>query len=240
MSDRERWIVYPLLFLTLGIALRNQFLPTRRFGAVDLKAGEISAQKILCNDLVIMQKGECNQLQCEKLQFNESLGKHIVVVGLAECVQLKAGEAECRAMLVVNDQGKPVVLAASDKNTRSGIIQTMNAQGKPVVLAASDKNSQSGVIQTMNSIGMPQVQIRSTDSGGVVTTVGHGGKVLVAMGHEGQNFGVFAQFPQVGPPFPLTPAWRIDAKTVTPKPSQIPAPITTPQQGNPPSGGNTP
>ena len=45
MTDRERWIVYPLVFLTLGIALRNQFLPTRQFGAVDLKAGEISAKK---------------------------------------------------------------------------------------------------------------------------------------------------------------------------------------------------
>ena len=42
MTDRERWIIYPLVFLTLGIALRNQFLPTRRFGAMDLRAGELS------------------------------------------------------------------------------------------------------------------------------------------------------------------------------------------------------
>jgi len=216
MSDRERWIVYPLLFLTLGIALRNQFLPTRRFGAVDLRAGELSAQKIFCKDLVVLEKGECNQLQTDQFQFNEALGKHIRTVGLTECVQLKAGQAECQAMLIVN------------------------AEGKPVVMAGADKNSQAGVIQTMNTTGMPLVQIRATDSGGVVTTVGHGGKVLVAMGHEGQNFGVFAQFPQVGPPFPLTSPWRFETKSSTPKSSQTPAPITIPKQENPPGGGQTP
>lgn len=216
MSTRERWIVYPLLFLTLGIALRNQFLPTRRFGAVDLKAGEITAQKILCNEIVVMQKGECNQLQCDQLQFNEALGKHIRTAGLAQCAQLRAGEAEFRAMLVLNSEGKPVVMAAADKNT------------------------QSGVIQTMNSIGAPLVQIRATDSGGAVTTARHDGKVLVEMGHEGQNFGVFAQLPQAGPPFPLTSPWRFETKVAAPKPSQSPAPITLPQQGNQPSGGKTP
>jgi hypothetical protein len=214
MSDRERWIVYPLLFLTLGIALRNQFLPTRRFGAVDLRAGELSAQKIFCNNLVIRENALCNQLQSDQLQFNEALGKHI------RTVQLKAGQAECQTMLIVN------------------------ADGKPVVLAGADKDSQSGVIQTMNSTGVPLVQIRATDSGGVVTTVGHGGKVLVAMGHEGQNFGVFAQFPQVGPPFPLTSPWRFETKSSTPKQSQTPAPITIPKQENPPStppsNGKTP
>jgi hypothetical protein len=216
MSDRERWIVYPLLFLTLGIALRNQFLPTRRFGAMDLKAGELTAQKILCNDLVIMQKGECNQLQCDRFQFNEALGKHIRTVGLSECVQLKAGEADFLAMRIVDEKGKPVVLAVTDQN------------------------SQSGAIQTMNSLGMPQVKISGTDSGGMVTTVGSGGNVLVAMGHEGQNFGVFAQFPQVGPPFPLTSPWRYETKTGIPKPSQTPGPITPQQPGNPPGSGTTP
>ncbi|MGD0654798.1 MAG: hypothetical protein ABSA16_10675 [Thermoguttaceae bacterium] len=216
MSDRERWIVYPLVFLTLGIALRNQFLPTRQFGAVDLKAGELTAQKITCNELVIREYAQCNQLQCEQFQFNEALGKHIRTLGLAECAQLKAGEAECRAILVVN------------------------ADGKPAILAGADKNTQSGVIQTMNSNGMPLVQIRATDSGGLITTVGLDGKVLVAMGEEGQNIGVFAHFPQIGQTLPLTPPWRLETKPGVPKPSQTPTPIAPLQPANPPSSGKTP
>jgi hypothetical protein len=29
MSDRERWIVYPLLFLSLGVSLHDKFLPSK-------------------------------------------------------------------------------------------------------------------------------------------------------------------------------------------------------------------
>src|SRR3989304_1166308 len=116
MSTRERWIVYPLLFLTLGIALRNQFLPTRLFGAMSLRAGEISAQKITCNDLVIMQSGECKQLKCDQLQFNQAMGKPIRAGGRAECLELKAGQVESRAMLVVDAEGRPAVMAGTDKN----------------------------------------------------------------------------------------------------------------------------
>jgi len=215
MTDRERWIIYPLVFLTLGIALRNQFLPTRRFEAVDLKAGEISAQKIICNDLVVRQTGACNQLQSEQFQFNEALGKHIRTLGLTECVQLNAGEAEFGKMLIVN------------------------AQGKPVVLAGADKNTQSGIIQTMTSNGMPLVQLHATDTGGAVTAVELGGKILLEMGQEGQNLGVFAKLPQ-GQLVPLTLPLRMEPQSLVPKPSQSPTPATPQQQEIPASGGNTP
>jgi hypothetical protein len=43
MSDRERWIVYPLLLLTLGLALRD------KFGA----AKEVRAHRIICEELVV-------------------------------------------------------------------------------------------------------------------------------------------------------------------------------------------
>ncbi len=29
MSDRERWIVYPLLFLSLGVSLHDKWLPSK-------------------------------------------------------------------------------------------------------------------------------------------------------------------------------------------------------------------
>jgi hypothetical protein len=215
MSDRERWIVYPLLFLTLGIALRNQFLPTRRFGALDLKAGELTAQKILCNDLVIYQKGECNQLQCGQFQFDEAFGKHASIAGLAECVGLKAGEAAFRRMLVVDAEGRPVVLAGTDINTQAGVIETRNANG------------------------MTLVQVRSTGTGGAVTTRGLGGKVLVEMGTEGQNFGVFAQFPQIGRTIPLTSPWQFSTGGGGPRPSQTPGAVA-PQQPESPRGTETP
>jgi len=44
MSERERWIVYPLLFLTLGIALRDKLGGT---------AKKIEAQRVVCEQLVV-------------------------------------------------------------------------------------------------------------------------------------------------------------------------------------------
>ena len=46
MSERERWIVYPLLFLTLGIALRD------KFGV----AKEVRAHRIICEELVVLNE----------------------------------------------------------------------------------------------------------------------------------------------------------------------------------------
>jgi hypothetical protein len=224
MTDRERWIVYPLLFLTLGIALRNQFLPTRRFGAVDLRAGELSAQRVVCKEL-ITEKGECLQ----QFQFNEALAKHIGVLGLLECIQLKAANAECGGLVIAD------------------------AEGRPVILAGADKNTQSGVIQTKNRDGMPLVQLGATEGGGAVTTAALGGKVLLQMGQEGQNIGVFANFPQIHQSAALTLPLRIDLTPTIPKSSQTPS-LQTPtpsagrqqqqqpqqQQSNPPPSGNTP
>lgn len=41
MTERERWIVYPLLFLTLGIAVKDKI------------AGRSTADTVLCNTLVV-------------------------------------------------------------------------------------------------------------------------------------------------------------------------------------------
>jgi hypothetical protein len=200
MSTHERWIVYPLLFLTLGIAMRNQFLPTRTFGAVDLKAGDVTAQKIICNNLVVLQDEKCNSLQ-----FGSARGDRLIA-GYAQSIQSKSAETECYKLAVTDEQGKPVIVMLEDKNTKTG------------------------VIQTMTSGGAPQVQIRSNTTGGIVTAIGHLGQVLVAMGHEGRNFGVFAQFPQVGPPFPLTSPWRFQAQPTAPKLTPSPAPRTSPEE----------
>src|ERR1700732_4454850 len=41
MSDRERWTVYPLLFLTLGISVKDKIVKT------------VTADKVQCNVLVV-------------------------------------------------------------------------------------------------------------------------------------------------------------------------------------------
>jgi hypothetical protein len=52
MSDRERWIVYPLLLLSLGMGIRgNKVFPKHEFFAEKVHADELSVNKIRCLDL---------------------------------------------------------------------------------------------------------------------------------------------------------------------------------------------
>ena len=206
MSTRERWIVYPLLFLTLGIAMRNQFIPTNIFKAMDLRANDIkanalTAETIRCNNLELMGK-----VSCSEIEFKRALGDQMIVNGFLKSLQFRSAEAEFGKLAVTDEQGKPVIVMLEDPNTKSGAIQTMNANGAP------------------------QVQIHSNDSGGIVTAIGHLGQVLVAMGHEGKVFGVFGQYPQQGPPFLLTSPWPFQTQPTTPKLTPSPAPKTPPEE----------
>jgi len=60
MTRRERWILYPLLFLALGTALRDKVIPTTKLRAVNIVAERnIEAERIRCNRLDIeVTKGQ--------------------------------------------------------------------------------------------------------------------------------------------------------------------------------------
>jgi hypothetical protein len=178
MTTRERWIVYPLLFMTLGIALRDKITYHSGNMATQLEAGSILAPHIRCRDLQV------GQLACERL--------------------------------LVNDPS-----------------------GQPVVVAESDPNNQTGIVQTLAAGGMPLVRLGSGETGGSVMAVERGGKLALILGDTGLDFGVFAKLPGLGPWIPLTlPPWQFERKMpVPPKqpPKQPPAaPQQPPQHPSPP------
>ena len=54
MTTRERWIVYPLLLMTLGIVMRDKVWPQRRFLAQSIEAQDVEVGGTLrCDTLVI-------------------------------------------------------------------------------------------------------------------------------------------------------------------------------------------
>ena len=65
MSDRERWIVYPLLFLALGVALRDkltQIVETRTVEARFVEAQSVEVDRIRCKSIVVVGKNEKSQI----------------------------------------------------------------------------------------------------------------------------------------------------------------------------------
>jgi hypothetical protein len=113
MSTRERWVLYPLLFLTLGIVMRDKVMLPTHLGAMQFEAGEIATQRIRCNQLQV------KELLCDRLESNQT---------------------ECRAFLVRGPNGQPTVLAGTDAKTNAGVVETHSAKGIPQVRLYSNNN----------------------------------------------------------------------------------------------------
>jgi hypothetical protein len=51
MTSRERWTVYPLLFLALGLAVRAIAVPQGEFDAA--RVGSLESTRLVCKEIVI-------------------------------------------------------------------------------------------------------------------------------------------------------------------------------------------
>ena len=143
MSTRERWIVYPLLFMTLGIAMRDKVIPPNHLGnlGMQFEAGAIVTPQVRCDELRVGR----------------------VVCGRLESEQVEARQSECRALLVKGPNNQPVVVAGTDSNTQAGIVETFAASG------------------------LRQVQLHSSESGGMVTTVERAGKLVLILATRAES-----------------------------------------------------
>jgi hypothetical protein len=107
MSTRERWIVYPLLFLTLGIVMRDKaremLTPTVHVGA-----NEFAAERI-----------HCSQLQVDQVVAAGTL----LVRGI-----------QCGELAIPGQSGRAIVYVGPDPKTRGGFVQTSLPNGAPLVL----------------------------------------------------------------------------------------------------------
>jgi len=67
MSTRERWIVYPILFMTLGIALRDKVVPPQlrplSVKSPEIRCDQLEADRIRCRRVTIV--GEDDQILAE-------------------------------------------------------------------------------------------------------------------------------------------------------------------------------
>lgn len=131
MSTRERWVMYPLLFMTLGIALRDKLIPPAQLGNLRtrVEAGEIAAPRIHCGELRV------GRVVCERLEAKQS-----------ESIQ-----SQCHAMIVTAANGQPVVVLGPDANTQAGTVETFTAGGVPQIRLTSTDTG--GAVTTIGHSG---------------------------------------------------------------------------------------
>jgi hypothetical protein len=121
MSTRERWIVYPLLFLALGAALRDKFMGSRDLRAGYMTCGELRAGHLLCDRI------ESGQSECRQLIVRGPNGQP--VVGVLADAQSGNGVIE-----TVSATGSPLVRIASANG--AGNVTILGRMGKDIAVLA--------------------------------------------------------------------------------------------------------
>jgi hypothetical protein len=202
MNERERWIIYPLLFFALGAALRDKF--TQQVTTDLLHAG-----KIACEELVVYDSEKPDR-PVAKLSSNppqgnapnadrygvfwliDSEGKELCGVTNN---QLQVSRIACNAVTIIDPQNANRALAlltAGEAKKPDGSSRRLGS----LILTDSDGNEQFGLAD--DQLSMRQIVCE----GVAVVNPENRGQVLAALGSvsakpEGENakperFGVLA------------------------------------------------
>jgi hypothetical protein len=118
MSTRERWIVYPLLFLALGIAMRDKVIPPKR-----LQVEEVVAERMRCKQLQADQEIATGLVRSSQLQADQAI-----------CKLAKFRAIQCEEFAIAGPNARPVVLIGAEAKTKGGLIMTLSSKGVPQVL----------------------------------------------------------------------------------------------------------
>jgi len=89
MTTRERWTVYPLLLLAIGLALRGSGEAPRR--ATSLTAGSITGNVLTCKELVIVAEdnevviraGSVRDSGGGRIEIRDASGGNAIAIGVA-------------------------------------------------------------------------------------------------------------------------------------------------------------
>jgi hypothetical protein len=134
MSDRERWVVYPLLFLAIGMATMN--------------TAEIQAER------------QMKKIETKTPEFDSIRCKELLVVGENDKPRVTLREAtkqDVGLIMVYNSEGKPVTQLKADNTTGAGLVETASGNGTPQVVLSS--NSHGGAVTLFDRVGKNVVQL---------------------------------------------------------------------------------
>ena len=170
MSTRERWVIYPLLFLALGAALRSKF--TSSFEVGFLTSRKTEAKQIVCEDLVITGAD----------------GKKRVRLGNTG---VQSGAIE-----MYGNDGKLLATLNVDPTKNRAIFQLQTPDGTPQTVLYCEEHG--GALDIHGTGGQLQATLRSTEVGGVVTAVDPAGK-MIELGHRSGQPGAVVIEPESPP-----------------------------------------
>jgi len=106
MSSRERWTVYPLLFLALGLAMRAIAVPHGEFGAA--RVGDLESTRLVCEEIVIENDDGT------------------ILVHMGRVVGGGGGRIEIK-----DQNGIDTIAVGTQHHDREGVVEFFDAKGEP-------------------------------------------------------------------------------------------------------------
>ena len=107
MTSRERWTVYPLLFLALGLAVRAVAVPEERFAAA--LVGDLETSRLTCREIVVRSEDGT------------------VLIHMGRVVGGGGGRIEIK-----DDKGVDSIAIGTRPNARGGAVECYDAAGTQV------------------------------------------------------------------------------------------------------------
>jgi hypothetical protein len=166
MSTRDRWTVYPLIFLALGAALRSKVTSTVEVDTVTAcsieAAQQIKAVQMTAKSIVVS----------EDLQISGTDGKPRIRMGTTK--------ANTGAIEIYGRDGNIVAALTVDPESDRATLRLQTAEGTPQVTLSSDGDG--GILESYSKTGEPRVLIHTSPEGGMVATVDAAGHVRIEYG----------------------------------------------------------
>lgn len=212
MTDRERWTVYPLLILALGLALHDKLL----------SSSFVDAQRVTCRELIV--KGRDGTTVMQATAGGDGGGRILVFGGtkkpnvLVEAskgggtIQLIGDEGHILADLGHDDSGNghlvllgegDELVVLGDDDHDSGKVVVFGPENHACVALTVETDKGNGQVRTYNIEGVAQVILESTNGGGQLFTVSDEKKPLIAIQHDGAGSGSILMFDATGAAHPV-------------------------------------
>ncbi len=211
MSNRERWIIYPLLFLALGASIRTHVFPSfDRLFTGDLQADDIQVS---------------NRVKCDTLEVTKS----ILLRGDDGQARIVISDASNRSgqIHILGRDGKSIIAMGASKETGAGQIHILGQDGTSAIALGTNEATGSGVIDVLNSESQLRVRITSLQGGGTIATFGAEERPLVFVQHNGQGSGTVIRYDSQGHQFGM-----LGLRIPDPPPQEIPVDPATTNDGS--------
>jgi hypothetical protein len=112
MTSRERWTVYPLLFLAIGLAVRAVAVPDEKLAAA--RVGALETARLTCREIVVEAEDGT------------------VLIHMGRVIGAGGGRIEIK-----DEKGVDSIAIGTGPQDRSGTVECYDADGKPSACAGT-------------------------------------------------------------------------------------------------------